>query len=126
MADSPNKMSTKSNSARDFGDLRRAVVATFSSSLARIVARVLLILYVVKLYGLGSFGYLGEVAASVELLAALSCLGLPKTIMAYFDRYKSDTQKSANLTANAFVLTAFISLILSGILALLWLSLIHI
>jgi len=120
MTNKPEIPQSASDSARDFSDLRRAVVATFSSSLARTVARVLLIIFVVKLYGVGSFGYLGEVAATVELLAAMACLGLPKTIMAYFDRHKADAEDSANLTANALCLTAVTGVILSMILFLIW------
>lgn len=111
---------SESNSARDFNDLRRAVIATFSSSLARVVARILLIIFVVKLYGVGNFGYLGEAAAAVELLAALSTLGLPKTIMAYFDRHKLDQFNSAALVANALYLTAIVGGSLSIVLGLLW------
>lgn len=115
-----NDSSSESSSARDFNDLRRAVMATFSGSLARVVARILLIIFVVKLYGVGNFGYLGEAVAAVELLAALATLGLPKTIMAYFDRHKFDQQGSAQLTANALCLTAIVGGGLSLILGLLW------
>ncbi len=120
MSDRDNISKEDSNSARDFADLRRAVIATFSSSLARSVARVLLIIFVVDLYGIGSFGYLGEVAATVELLAALACLGLPKTIMAYFDRDKDSPENSANLVANALGLTMLIGASLSLFMLLLW------
>ena len=116
-----NNISEEDNeSARDFADLRRAVIATFSSSLARSVARVMLIIFVVDLYGIGSFGYLGEVAASVELLAALACLGLPKTIMAYFERERESARNSANLVANALGLTMIVGIILSAIMLILW------
>lgn len=120
MSDKENISKEDSNSARDFADLRRAVIATFSSSLARSVARVLLIIFVVDLYGIGSFGYLGEVAATVELLAALACLGLPKTIMAYFDRDRESPENSANLVANALGLTMLIGAILSVLMVILW------
>lgn len=120
MADKQDDTADSSDSKRDFDDLRRAVIATFSSSLARSVARVLLIIFVVDLYGIGSFGYLGEVAASVELLAAIASLGMPKTIMAYFDRHKFDAKNSANLVANALCLTAVMAVLLSIILFLLW------
>ena len=120
MSDKENISKEDSNSARDFSDLRRAVIATFSSSLARSVARVLLIIFVVDLYGIGSFGYLGEVAATVELLAALACLGLPKTIMSYFDRDRESPENSANLVANALGLTMLIGAILSVLMVILW------
>ncbi len=119
MSDRDN-ISKEDSSARDFADLRRAVIATFSSSLARSVARVLLIIFVVDLYGIGSFGYLGEVAATVELLAALACLGLPKTIMAYFERERESARNSANLVSNALGLTMAVGAILSLAMLILW------
>lgn len=120
MKNDPDDSESESSSARDFGDLRRAVVATFSSSLARVAARILLIIFVVKLYGVGNFGYLGEAAAVVELLAALATLGLPKTIMAYFDRHKFDERASAELVVNALCLTALMGGTLSILLGVLW------
>lgn len=120
MTEKPEKSPIQTASDRDFSDLRRAVIATSTSSLTRVVARILLIIFVVDLYGISSFGYLGEVAASVELLAAMACLGLPKTIMAYFERHKDDANSSANLVSNALCLTAFTAFILSLILGLLW------
>ncbi len=120
MSEKDNISREGSNSARDFIDLRRAVMATFSSSLARSIARVLLIIFVVDLYGIGSFGYLGEVAATVELLAALACLGLPKTIMAYFDRDRESPENSANLVANALGLTMLMGAGLSLLMLIIW------
>ncbi len=120
MKNQPDDSPSENNSARDFSDLRRAVVATFSGSMARVVARILLIIFVVKLYGVGNFGYLGEAVAAVELLAALATLGLPKTIMAYFDRHKFDELGSAKLVTNALCLTAIVGGGLSLILGAFW------
>lgn len=120
MTEKKGELQSSSASERDFSDLRRTVIATSTSSLTRIVARILLIIFVVDLYGIGSFGYLGEVAASVELLAAMASLGLPKTIMAYFDRHRDDAGGSANLVTNALCLTGVTALGLSIILGLLW------
>jgi len=48
------------------------------------------------------------------LLAAVATVGLPKTIMAYLERYKLDQEDSANLVANAISLTAIMGIILGG------------
>lgn len=120
MVDKQKEADASENSERDFSDLRRAVIATATSSVTRVIARILLIIFVVDLYGISNFGYLGEVAASVELLAAMACFGLPKTIMAYFNRHKDDAKQSADLVSNALCLVALVAAILSLIIVLAW------
>ena len=104
----------------DMHDTRRSVLAIVSSSGARIVARLLLIAFVVKLYGLKSFGYLGEVAAIVELSAAFAGFGLPKSLLSYLDTEKSDPQATGYLMSNAIALTALVGLLMSFFLTIFW------
>jgi O-antigen/teichoic acid export membrane protein len=103
----------------DVGDLQRAMLAVFSGSITRTVARIILIVFVVRLYGLGSFGYLGEVAALVELLAALASFGLPKTLMAYLDKTDGNPIAEGQLISNAITLSAILG---AGLGLILWLA----
>lgn len=104
----------------DMGDLQRAMIAVFSGSITRTVARVILILFIVQLYGLGSFGYLGEVAAMVELLAALAGFGLPKTLMAYLDKVDGNPEAEGQLISNAIMLAAMLGTGFGLVLWLIW------
>ncbi|MEH6758875.1 MAG: oligosaccharide flippase family protein [Parasphingorhabdus sp.] len=116
----PKVRKTIDSARDDMGDLQRAMLAVFSSSVTRILARVMLIVFVVKLYGLGSFGYLGETAALVELLAALASFGLPKTLLAYLDQADGDPVTEGRLISNAIALSALLGIILGTVLWLLW------
>lgn len=105
---------------RDLGDLQRAMLAIFSGSLARSVARILLIVFVIRLYGLESFGYLGEVAALVELFAALASYGLPKTLLAYIEKEKSQARPEGQLISDAILLSGIISVVFGLLLLTAW------
>tara|TARA_R110000787_G_scaffold176420_3_gene288613 strand:+ start:2629 stop:4104 length:1476 start_codon:yes stop_codon:yes gene_type:complete len=107
---------------KDLGDLQRGMLAILGGSVARTIARVMLIVFVVRLYGLSSFGYLGEVAALIELSAALASFGLPKTLLAYLDEVKGEAAAEGQLITNAIVVSATIGLVLAGMLWLIWSS----
>lgn len=105
---------------KDMSDLQRAMLAILGGSVARTIARIVLIVFVVRLYGLSSFGYLGEVAALIELSAALASFGLPKTLLSYLDEVKGDAIFQGRLISNAVFLSALLGLGLAGTLWFVW------
>ena len=62
-------------------DLRRGAWQILTGSGSRMFARVLLITFVARFYGIDDFGRLGEAVAMLELLAAFATFGLTKTLL---------------------------------------------
>lgn len=62
-------------------DLRRGAWQILTGSGSRMLARVLLITFVARFYGIKDFGRLGEAVAMLELLAAFATFGLTKTLL---------------------------------------------
>ncbi len=62
-------------------DLRRGAWQILTGSGSRMLARVLLITFVARFYGIEDFGRLGEAVAMLELLAAFATFGLTKTLL---------------------------------------------
>ncbi|MDZ4307060.1 lipopolysaccharide biosynthesis protein [Allopontixanthobacter sp.] len=61
--------------------LRRGAWQILTGSGSRMFARVLLITFVARVYGIDDFGRLGEAVAMLELLAAFATFGLTKTLL---------------------------------------------
>lgn len=66
---------------RDRRDLRKGAWQILGGSGVRMAARIMLIIFVARLYGVEDFGRLGETVAVVELAAALATFGLNKTLL---------------------------------------------
>jgi len=105
---------------RDFGDFRRGVSAVLFGSGARTVARLTLIFFVVTYYGVESFGYLGEVAAIVELSAAFANLGLPKSLFGYLEQHRREGADQGALIGEACLATLLTGGLLAAGIWLLW------
>jgi O-antigen/teichoic acid export membrane protein len=105
---------------RDRRDLSRGARQILSGFGVRMLARILLIVFVAKLFGASVFGRLGETVAIIELAAAFASFGLTKTLLGEMAR---DETNGANITvrvAEAIILAGAISLVIASLLWLVW------
>lgn len=84
----------------------------------RTVARILLILFVVRLYGVSDFGRLGETVAIVELAAAMATFGLNKTMLG--ELAGADDPAEGKIILEALAIATCVSFVVAGVLWLLW------
>ena len=100
-------------------DLRKGATQILSGFGVRIVARIILLAFVARVYGVSDFGRLGETVAIVELLAAFSIFGINKTLLGEMKR-DDDGHRLAGKVMDAIVLTTLISGALTIVMWLLW------
>lgn len=89
-------------------DLKKGAVQVLSGFGVRIVARIILLSFVARVYGVSDFGRLGETVAIVELLAAFSIFGVNKTLLGEMKR-DDEGARLASKVMDAIVLTSLIS-----------------
>ena len=109
----------KKNYAIDRRDLRRGAAQILSGFGVRIFARILLLLFVARAYGVESFGRLGEVIAIVEIAAALATFGLNKTLLGELEKQNSSEARAQSI-AEAMLLVVLLSLLAMAILWSAW------
>ncbi|QLC24407.1 polysaccharide biosynthesis protein [Parasphingopyxis algicola] len=98
--------------------MRRGAWQILSGFGVRTVARILLIVFVAKLYGVSDFGRLGETVAIVELAAALATFGLNKTLLGRLAG--DDASDESKIVLEALAITACVSFLVTGALWVLW------
>jgi len=105
--------------AGDRRDLRRGAIQILSGFGVRIVARILLITFVARMYGVADLGRLGETVAIIELLAAFATFGLSKTLLG---KMGSNDGKAMPLRAirEALLLVSALSIVISLALLAVW------
>lgn len=103
---------------RDRRDLRRGAWQILSGFGVRTVARILLIIFVARLYGVSDFGRLGETVAIVELAAALAIFGLNKTMLGRLAN--TGSHKEAATILEALTIAACVAFLLVCALWFLW------
>lgn len=103
---------------RERRDLRRGAWQILTGFGVRSVARILLIVFVAKLYGVSDFGRLGETVAIIELAAALATFGLNKTLLGALA--SSPAESHGTLVREALLLALGISLVSVALLYALW------
>lgn len=103
---------------RDRRDLRRGAWQILSGFGVRTVARILLIVFVARLYGVSDFGRLGETVAIVELAAALATFGLNKTLLGRLA--EADSSAEGKTVLEAFAVAVCMSAAIGGTLWLIW------
>lgn len=82
-------------------------------------ARVLLITFVARFYGIEDFGRLGEAVAMLELLAALATFGLTKTLLGKLSATSEDPS-AANPGKHVFEALALVLSLSAIIMVILW------
>lgn len=100
-------------------DLRRGAIQILSGFGVRTVARVLLLIFVARFYGIANFGRLGETVAILELAAAFATFGLRRTLLGRLGGDQSTPNPGKNI-AEAFVLTGIVSTLITAILWFAW------
>jgi len=100
-------------------DLRRGALQLLGGSGVRIFARVLLLTFVARMYGIEDFGRLGETVAIIELLATLATFGLSKTLLGKLGEGDGKTDNGTDI-ANAAMLAGVLSIAITGILWAAW------
>lgn len=103
---------------RDRRDLRRGAWQILSGSGVRMAARIMLIIFVARLYGVEDFGRLGETVAVVELAAALATFGLNKTLLGVLVSTGDDGE--GRMVIEALLIAFGVSAIVAFILWLAW------
>ncbi len=97
-------------------DLRRGAWQILSGFGVRMLARVLLLTFVARMYGIADFGRLGETVALLELLAAFATFGLSKTLLG-----KLGEDEAAANPGQHIVEAVILVITLSGaVMAVLW------
>ncbi|GJL91860.1 lipopolysaccharide biosynthesis protein [Hyphococcus sp.] len=105
---------------RDRRDISRGARQILSGFGVRMLARVLLIVFVAKLFGAAVFGRLGETVAIIELAAAFASFGLTKTLLGEMARDESVGEHITTRFVEALILTGIVSLGLAGVLWSIW------
>lgn len=100
-------------------DLTRGALQILGGSGIRILARILLLTFVARMYGIEDFGRLGETVALVELLATLATFGLSKTLIGKLSESESSDDNGKDI-ANALALAGTLSVAIAGILWIGW------
>lgn len=110
---------TGENIANDKRDLRRGAQQILGGFGVRIVARLLLIAFVARMYGIADFGRLGETIAIVELLAAFATFGLSKTLLGTMSNKGGEAQPLLAVR-QALILVCVLSTVISLALLAAW------
>lgn len=105
---------------RDRRDLSRGARQILSGFGVRMLARILLIVFVAKLFGASVFGRLGETVAILELAAAFASFGLTKTLLGELARDEASGAHITTRVAEAIILTGVVSIAIASILWLVW------
>ena len=100
-------------------DLKKGAMQVLGGFGVRMLARVILLSFVTRAYGISDFGRLGETVAIVELLAAFSIFGLNKTLLGELKTDDDDSRLASKIT-NAMVLTTFISGLITALMWIVW------
>ena len=100
-------------------DLRRGALQLLSGSGARVVARILMLAFVARMYGIDDFGRLGETVAMVELSAVFATFGLSKTLLGRLSA-EEDPARAPQHIMDAATLAGTLALSLTAILWLAW------
>lgn len=100
-------------------DLKKGAMQILSGFGVRIVARIILLSFVARVYGVSDFGRLGETVAIVELLAAFSIFGINKTLLGEMKRDDEDILLASKVM-DAIVLTSLISGTITIIMWFVW------
>ncbi len=100
-------------------DLRRGAWQILGGSGVRMAARILLITFVARMFGIDDFGRLGETVAMIELLATFATFGLSKTLLGALGE-EADAQENARHIVNAGVLAGTISIVITAVLWAAW------
>lgn len=99
-------------------DLRRGALQILGGTGVRIIARVLLITFVARMYGIDDFGRLGETVAVIELLSTFATFGLSKTLLGRLSEGQDDSAVGAQIIKAAI----FAGILSFSMAALLWLA----
>lgn len=102
-------------------DLRRGAWQILTGSGSRMFARVLLITFVARFYGIEDFGRLGEAVAMLELLAAFVTFGLTKTLLGNLGAEKlGQDEPTINPGKHIFEALALVTALSIVVMAILW------
>ena len=100
-------------------DLRKGAWQILSGFGVRMAARILLLVFVARMYGIENFGRLGEIVAVVELLATFATFGLAKTLLGRLSEDGGE-QEAGKRIAEAAGLVALLSGAMTIILWIAW------
>lgn len=104
----------------DARDVIRGAIASLFGFGGRLIARLILMILAGRAYGIVALGELGQVAAICEIGAALSVLGLKRSLL---DMLSADAEKGRRYVkrvVEAISAAILISLVISGLLLLVW------
>lgn len=110
----------QSEMIRDRRDLSRGARQILSGSGVRMIARILLIVFVAKMYGVSAFGRLGETVAIIELCAAFSTFGLNKTLLGELANTDGTAAPLNSTVYDGLLLTTIISITIAVVLWFSW------
>lgn len=99
--------------------LRRGALQILSGFGVRTVARVLLLTFVARVYGIADFGRLGETVAVLELAAAFATFGLSRTLLGKLGEDEGPPNPGKHI-AEALILAMLASGLITTILWFAW------
>lgn len=106
-------------SLEDIRDILRGAAASLGGFGSRLIARLVLMVIAGTLYGAEPVGILGQVAAIVEILAAVGTLGLKRSLPHLLSE-SADTTKQLQIIKCALGVSLLLALSMSGALYLVW------
>ena len=106
-------------SLEDVRDILRGAAASLGGFGSRLIARLMLMMVAGTLYGAEPVGILGQVAAIVEILAAVGTMGLKRSLPHMLSE-SADTTKQFQIIKCALGMSLMLALSMSGSLHLVW------
>jgi O-antigen/teichoic acid export membrane protein len=106
-------------SLEDIRDILRGAAASLGGFGSRLIARLVLMVVAGTLYGAAPVGILGQVAAIVEILAAVGTMGLKRSLPHMLSE-SADTNQQLQIIKCALGVSLLLALSMSGLLHLVW------
>lgn len=106
--------------AADRKDILRGAVASLGGFGGRMLARMILLVSAGHLYGAANIGVLGQLAAVIEILAAVATLGLKRTLLDKLNLAVRRGHDQGTVAATAILLSTGLGFVLAALLFALW------
>lgn len=106
--------------ASDRKDLLRGAIASLGGFGGRLLARAVLLVAAGNLYGAANIGVLGQLAAIIEILAAVATLGLKRTLLDKLAIAARRDHGEGAVVATGLLLSTGLGIILGAVLYLVW------
>jgi len=108
------------NGLTDIRDIFRGAVASLFGFSGRLIARVILMIVAGRIFGMGSLGELGQVAAISEITAAICVMGLKRSLLDQMSAEEEAKRIPERRIVEALALTVTVAALAALALTLVW------